>query len=239
MSKWRQHEYCNMVVLIEEADQELAQIKEDHSVHRENIKQHHTAVKSAKKNQRTLADWFSAWQVYASEERDIRMRTQNLREIINAKKASKALKKWQMRMQKTHQMQAFMKRADFIKRAITIKACFNAWSKRKTRDKSMAGRVTALMEGLRNVNSQQAFDMIRRYASEKGKRQIKHKNKALAKMERCLENTIEFRLRYFINKWRQFKDRCVTRESKMRKAVNHMDNAHLRSAFENWKNKAH
>ena len=167
------------------------------------------------------------------------MRTQNLREIINAKKASKALKKWQMRMQKTHQMQAFMKRADFIKRAITIKACFNAWSKRKTRDKSMAGRVTALMEGLRNVNSQQAFDMIRRYASEKGKRQIKHKNKALAKMERCLENTIEFRLKYFINKWRQFKDRCVTRESKMRKAVNHMDNAHLRSAFENWKNKAH
>jgi len=78
ISKWREHEYHNMVVLIEETNQELNTMKEDFSVHRENIKEHHTAVRSAKKKQRTLADYFSALQVYASEERDIRMRTKNL-----------------------------------------------------------------------------------------------------------------------------------------------------------------
>lgn len=77
-------------------------MKEDFSVHKENIKLHHTAVKNARKQQRTTADWFSAWQIYASEERDTRMRTKNLREIMRAKQGSKALKKWNMRVQKTH-----------------------------------------------------------------------------------------------------------------------------------------
>ena len=51
---------------------------EAHNVHREKIKKHHAAVKSARTTKRTVADWFRAWQEYASESRDIRLRTQAL-----------------------------------------------------------------------------------------------------------------------------------------------------------------
>ena len=61
ISKWREHEYHNMLVLTEETNMEFNSMKQEFSVHRENIKEHHTAVKSAKKKQRTLADWFGAW----------------------------------------------------------------------------------------------------------------------------------------------------------------------------------
>ena len=55
-------------------------------------------------------------------------------------------------------------------------------------DKSMGYRVTILMEGIRNVNTQSAFDMIKRYAAEKYRRDDKHKGIAMGKFERCLAN---------------------------------------------------
>jgi len=58
---------------------------EAHDVKRENIKKHHTMVKSARVQKKTLKDWFVGWQIYASEERDTKMRTKNLKEALRGR----------------------------------------------------------------------------------------------------------------------------------------------------------
>ena len=60
-------------------------------IHRQNIKKHHAAVMNSRNKNRTLVDWISAWQAYASEERDTKMRTKNLTELLGAKNSKKAL----------------------------------------------------------------------------------------------------------------------------------------------------
>ena len=57
----------------------MGQMQEDWQVKKSNIKKHHVAVKSARADKKSIKDWFVAWQVYASEEKDCRLRTQNLR----------------------------------------------------------------------------------------------------------------------------------------------------------------
>lgn len=50
-------------------------MQQDWQIKKKNIKKHHTAVRSARVEQKTAKNWFVAWQVYASEEKDCRMRT--------------------------------------------------------------------------------------------------------------------------------------------------------------------
>ena len=83
---------------------------------RENIKKHHVAVKSARMDKKTLQDWFTGWQVYASESRDCKQRTEKLKQAIRAKKIQKALMRWKMRMEATLKMRSFLKRGKFIKK---------------------------------------------------------------------------------------------------------------------------
>ena len=64
---------------------------------------------------RTLQDFFTALQVYASEERDCRMRTKNLKEALRGRKIAQALRKWKARKETTQKMRAFFKRAKFVK----------------------------------------------------------------------------------------------------------------------------
>ena len=52
-------------------------------------------------------------------------------------------------------------------------------------------------------------------------------------------NYNETKLRAFFYKWRQYRDRCNTRESRMRKALCNLSNNRIRSYFLNWKNQAH
>lgn len=91
-------------------------MQQDWQIKKSNIKKHHTAVRSARVEQKTVKNWFVAWQVYASEERDCRMRTQNLRQALNAKAVAKAIRKWRLRSEKTKQMRAFLKRGKFVKK---------------------------------------------------------------------------------------------------------------------------
>ena len=64
---------------------------EDFSVKRSNIKKHHAAVKSARTDKNTAQKWFEAWQIYASEERDTRMRTEKLKEALKARAVKRTL----------------------------------------------------------------------------------------------------------------------------------------------------
>ena len=107
--------------------EEFGQMQNDFSVKRENIKQHHTAVKSARAQKKSLRDWFAAWQTFASEERDCRLRTENLRQVLKARQATKALRKWRLRTEKTQQMRAFLKRGKFVKRQLNLKTAYLAW----------------------------------------------------------------------------------------------------------------
>lgn len=75
MHQWREQEYQNICMLQMTTMEESNQIKQDFEVKRENIKKHHVAVKSARMDKKTLQDWFTGWQVYASESRDCKMRT--------------------------------------------------------------------------------------------------------------------------------------------------------------------
>jgi len=97
MTKWRETEYQNVVMLQMETTTEMNSMIEAHSVKRANVKKHHAAVKSARTNQKTLKDWFVGWQIYASEERDTKMRTKNLQQALHARAVSKALRKWNLR----------------------------------------------------------------------------------------------------------------------------------------------
>jgi len=101
MSKWREHEYFNVCALQISTAEEMNQVVDDFAVKREKIKQHHTAVMSAKVEHRTCREWFAAWQEYASEERDTRLRTKNLREALKSRQISLAITKWNLRTQKT------------------------------------------------------------------------------------------------------------------------------------------
>ena len=78
------------------------------------------------------------------------------------------------------------------------------------------------MEGLRNLNRQHAFDLIKRYASETHRRALKHKGISMEKIKRCFSNNLEFKLRINFNKMRQWHDRCVTRDNKIRIALRNM-----------------
>ena len=51
-------------------------------------------------DKKTLQDWFTGWQVYASESRDCKQRTEKLKQAIRAKKIQKALMRWKMRTEK-------------------------------------------------------------------------------------------------------------------------------------------
>ena len=55
---------------------------------------------------------------------------------------------------------------------------------------------------------------------------------------RACENYTETKLRAYFNKMRQWRDRCNTRDVKMRTAMCNMSNARTRSAFMTWKDKA-
>ena len=48
MTKWREQEYHNVMMLQMETTNEMNSMVEAHSCTRENIKKHHTAVKSAR-----------------------------------------------------------------------------------------------------------------------------------------------------------------------------------------------
>mmetsp|Transcript_33490 Transcript_33490/g.39343 ORF Transcript_33490/g.39343 Transcript_33490/m.39343 type:complete len:145 (-) Transcript_33490:1145-1579(-) len=144
-----------------------------------------------------------------------------------------------MQSEKTVQMRAFLRRSKFVRAGITLRSTFRAWKQLKTNEKNFGHRLTVLMEGIRNVNTQSAFDMIKRYAAERTTRGGKNRDKGIAKMQRCLGNFSEFRLRAYFNKMCSWRDRCRAREAKMRAALKNMSVAHIRSAFENWKNKAH
>ena len=75
----------------------------------------------------TRQKWFSAWQVYASEERDCRMRTEKLRDALKARKVAQALRKWRQRKETTVKMREFLKKGKFIKRQLNLKSGFHAW----------------------------------------------------------------------------------------------------------------
>ena len=121
---------------------------------------------------------------------------------MRAKQGKKALAKWNLRVQKTHQMRAFLKRSSCLRAAITVKSVFSAWRVQKCMDKNLGHRLTALLEGIRNVNTQQAFDMIKRYAIERKSLNGQHRSKSLAKVQKCLSTYTEFKLRAAFIKWR-------------------------------------
>ena len=95
------------------------------------------------------------------------------------------------------------------------------------------------MASLQNFNQQSAFDLIKRYAAEKNSRNGRKKEGGKALMIRAFANYNETKLRAYFNKMRQWRDKCVTREVKMRTAFSHLSSSSLRSYFLNWKDKAH
>ena len=52
---------------------------------------------------------------------------------------------------------------------------------------------------------------------------------------RACENYTEGKLRSYFNKMRQWRDRCNTRETKMKVALSNMKNARIRSYYLQWK----
>ena len=136
-------------------------------------------------------------------------------------------------------MRGFLRRSKFVKSKASLRRTFNAWRRLKNNEKNFGHRLTALLEGIRNVNTQQAFDMIKRYAAERYIRGGKNKDKSLAKVQRCLMNQAEFSLRAYFNKLRQWRDRCNTRDTRVNTALRNMQVGYLRSAFLRWKDKAH
>ena len=79
-------------------------------------------------------------------------------------------------------MRGFLRRSKFVKSAASLRRTFNGWRQLKNNEKNFGHRLTALLEGIRNVNTQQAFDMIKRYAAERHVRGGKNKDKSLVKV---------------------------------------------------------
>lgn len=64
---------------------------DDFSAKKESIKKHHVAVQSGRQHQKTLVNWFENWRKFAWEEKDIRERSDKLKNAIAAKKGRNAL----------------------------------------------------------------------------------------------------------------------------------------------------
>lgn len=135
-------------------------------------------------------------------------------------------------------MRAFLKRSKLANSMVTLKSLFKAWKGRKNMDKNFGHRLTVLLQGIRNVNTRQSFDLIKRYALIKQMRGNKHRSAAMKKVQRCLANHSEFKLRAYFDKMLQWRDRCRTRDARMRAALNNVSTARLRCAFLKWKHKS-
>ena len=158
---------------------------------------------------------------------------------LKCRQGARALRLWKMRCEKTKQMRSFFKRGKFVKKQMNLKSCFLAMKNENRNERRFTNRIYAIMENMRNLNTQSAFDLIKRYAAEKASRNGQNKLKAKDIMIRACENYNECKVRVAFNKMRQNVTRCNTAEIKMRTALNNMKNARIRSYFFNWKDKAH
>lgn len=202
LTQWREKEYENICMLQMQTNEEMATMVSEHSIRRENIKQHQVAVKSGRVAKQSCRDWFAAWQVYASEERDTRLRSQNLKMALDARAGAKALRKWRARTEKTQQMRAFLKRGKFVKRQANLRSCFQAWRTENRNQTNLTNKLHAALENLRNLSCQGAFDLIKRWAAEKHSRNGHNKEKGRNVLIRGLENFNETKLRAYFNKMR-------------------------------------
>ena len=58
-----------------------------------------------------------------------------------------------MQTEKTLQMRGFLRRSKFVKSAASLRRTFNGWRQLKNNEKNFGHRLTALLEGIRNVNT--------------------------------------------------------------------------------------
>lgn len=141
-----------------------------------------------------------------------------------------------MRAEKTKQMRAFLKRGKFVKRQCNLRSAFLAWKQENRIERALTNKIHAIMENLRNLSCQSAFDMIKRYALERHTRNGRKKLTGRQVLIRACENYTEGKLRMYFNKMRQWRDRCNARETKMRVALSNMSNNRIRSYYLHWKN---
>ena len=74
-------------------------------------------------------------------------------------------------------MRAFLKRGKFIKKNLNMKSAFTAWRQENKIERAFTNKIHTFMENVRNLNCQSAFDLIKRYATEKNTRNGKNKTK--------------------------------------------------------------
>ena len=80
--------------------------------------------------------------------------------------------------------------------------------------------------------------MIKRYAAEKNSLNGENKSKAEKALIRCFSNYNEGKLRAYFNKMRQWRDKCLTRDRKMKTALCSLQVKGFRSYFLKWKDEA-
>ena len=102
----------------------------------------------ARQDKKGLREYFRALQDYCSDERDMRLRTKNLRETLNARNCQKAIRKWRLRMEKTKRVRAFLARGTLQKKKLDLRSVMLAWRQEFFVDKDISLKVTRLVQML-------------------------------------------------------------------------------------------
>ena len=119
-----------------------------------------------------------------------------------------------------------------------MRQAFLAWKQEQKNQHVLGTRLVGMMESLRNLSTQSAFDLIKRYAAESHSRKGEHKVKGRARLIRAFANFFETKERSAFNKWRQWRDKCRTRDKKMKAVIQNIATSRFRSYFLTWKDKA-
>ena len=190
-------------MMIEETSAATSQMVQDHELKKEKIKKHRQAVQSGRKVQETAQKYFDALRKYAFEEKDCRMRTEKARGAYNCLRAKLAIKKWHARTETTHRWRHLLDKGKHVKRQINVRTVFQAWKREYMVDRAVAHKTANIVQNLRNLQTQKAFDMIRGYAYTKNHSNINKKLNGKQKMINAFQKYTENQQRLYFNHWKE------------------------------------
>ena len=123
----------------------------EHNITKHNVKQRATKVCATRQRRKGLQEFFDAWNKWAYVERDIRSRTENLKNARKNILAKKAVKKWAQRTQKTKTVRAFVSRAFLRKQVVSVAMVFHGWRKEARISHNLAMKMASASINLQHL----------------------------------------------------------------------------------------
>ena len=90
--------------------------------------------------------------MHSAEERDIRIRTEKVKEAYLSYRAKRAIIKWHQRTLTTQKWRGFLDRGRFVKRKIGLESVFYAWKREYLVDRKVVHKTHGFATALLNYS---------------------------------------------------------------------------------------